>query len=219
MSNLIHHSHFRNGVTHKLKGIPSDLVGQKYGKLTVIRRTDERRCGHVMWECQCECGRFITTIGFRLKNGDTKSCGCILGEKIKTHGMKKTPEYKAWDNIKHRCNNPKDKQYHNYGGRGIEIGWSSFEDFYSHVGKRPSPQHSIDRIENDKGYVPGNVRWATRIEQANNRRTNFLVTFNNEVMSIAEFSRKHNLDYNFVRYRLTLGWSLEKILSTKDENG
>ena len=197
-----------------MQGKVSELVGFKFGKLTVIEKTSKRLCGHVVWRCRCDCGNVKDTIGFRLKNGDARSCGCLQSEKVITHGMTNSPEYKAWDNIKNRCNNPNDPRYSDYGGRGIALDekWRTFEKFYEDVGPRPSINYSLDRKDNDKGYVPGNVRWATAVEQANNRRNNVVVQHNGETLTLAQLSRKTGISYNTVRDRFKNGISLEDLI-------
>ena len=162
-----------------------DLVGQRFGNLTVLRRAGSSpTCGFAVWECQCDCdkNKIVTVIGTNLRNGITKSCGHLRADvtrALKTkHGHRKgrdsTPEYEAWCEMNKRCYNPNFHGYSNYGGRGIKVRhakWrKDFSSFFAYVGHRPSYKHSLDRIDNDGHYEPGNVRWATKKQQANNRR-------------------------------------------------
>lgn len=156
-----------------------ELVGQTFGKLTIISEAERDKRKDIFWLCKCECGKETTTRGVHLTKGLTKSCGCLIRElnvqKWTTHGEShRTPEWRAWQNMKARCTNPKIKQWKDYGGRGISVcpEWGdSYEAFLAYVGRKPSPQHSLDRFPNNDGnYEPGNVRWATTKEQVNNRR-------------------------------------------------
>ncbi|MBA4033193.1 MAG: hypothetical protein C0480_01115 [Bradyrhizobium sp.] len=142
------------------------MVGQRFGMLTVTARVQTNAVrGNAQWYCQCECGEVSVHSGSTLRRGHATSCGC---RKL-THGGRYLPEYETWCRIKKRCYNPNSEKWHRYGGRGIEVceRWrKSFADFLADVGRRPSPEHSIDRYpDNDGNYEPGNVRWATRLEQ------------------------------------------------------
>ena len=147
-------------------GRKSDLVDKVFGRLTVIQEKGRDKNRNVLWECLCDCGKTWFVRSIDLNGGRVKSCGCLKGEKhgyIK--GDVKPPTYNAWLGMKARCTNPNCKDYHNYGGRGITVHptWvNSFSTFLTDVGERPSKEFSLDRIDNNKGYEPGNVRWATK---------------------------------------------------------
>lgn len=133
--------------------------------------------------------------------------------------MRKTdlPEYSVWEAAVQRCTNPKQKLFRNYGGRGISIApeWrNSFDAFFSHIGPRPSDKHSLDRIDNDKGYVPGNVRWATRHEQARNKTTNRLITAFGETKCLADWSAEKCIPLVTLHWRINRGWPVERALTT-----
>jgi hypothetical protein len=150
-----------------------DLTGQRFGRLVVLARGANVivcGCSRVTWLCLCDCGKEKPVFGAHLRNGDAKSCACgLLGF---THGKSRTPEYLAWQSLNYRCNNPNNASFPDYGGRGISVceRWSDFPNFLSDMGTRPSPLHSLDRIDNDGNYEPSNCRWATAQEQQRNKR-------------------------------------------------
>jgi hypothetical protein len=164
-----------------------NLVGQRFGQLLVTEYEGamQRPPYATLFRCRCDCGGTIVTRGPGLKAGKTRSCGCLakntaaLNGKTysRIHGEARpnlTVEYKAWIAMKDRCCNPNCKAFRNYGSRGIAVceRWlKSYPAFLADVGRRPSPQHSIDRINNDGNYEPGNVRWATKNQQNSNRRS------------------------------------------------
>lgn len=159
----------------------SDLLGKKFGRLTVVRMTAERsKHGSVRWLCACQCGNKPIVVGDSLRCGETRSCGCLRTEMLvartRTHGLSSHPLFRTWDHMKSRCFNPNNKEYHNYGGRGISVcpQWRrSFTSFVryilKHLGPRPRGR-SLDRKDNNRGYEPGNLRWATRRQQQINSR-------------------------------------------------
>ncbi len=162
-----------------------NLLGQVFTRLTVIAATDYRQpAGDTgqWWICKCECGKRVRVRQHCLRKGTTRSCGCLARDIAKARrGPRKEftrrgkPEYTAWQSMIRRCHgrNVCERDWKNYGGRGITVcdEWrDSYESFLSHIGPRPAGKYSLDRIDNDKGYLPGNVRWATWKEQADNRR-------------------------------------------------
>ena len=156
-----------------------DISGQRFGKLTALRHVGYRP-GGAIWECQCDCGGTTVVYSQNLRKGRTKSCGCntakAISESVATHGESRgnwTPEYRAWRAMLDRCNQTGHSSYKYYGARGIKVceRWkASFANFVTDLGRKPSPKHSLDRIDVNGNYEPTNCRWATAIEQRRNRR-------------------------------------------------
>lgn len=194
------------------KPIPAGTI---FGRLTVIQ--DGRR--PKVW-CRCVCGGEIWVNLDNLKYGRTRSCGClryeVRGVYQTTHGLSHTPEIRVWSTMIQRCSNPRKDDYARYGGRGIRVceRWKQFTAFYEDMGPRPSPEHSIDRVDNTAGYSKDNCRWATRVEQQNNKRSNRLVVLDGVVMSLAQACRMRNLPYSPIQLRLRRGWSTADAFST-----
>jgi hypothetical protein len=153
-----------------------ELTGLRFGQLVVLREAapDARR--EAKWFCACDCGETCVVLSGNLRKGNTRSCGCVRKEvtaaRSVKHGMSKTLMFFAWEQMKQRCYNPRNHKFKDYGARGITVcdQWrESFAAFLADMGERP-PGKSIDRRENDGNYEPGNCRWATRLEQAANKR-------------------------------------------------
>lgn len=202
-----------------------DLVGKKFGRLTVIKFDSKDKRGKLKWLCRCDCGKEKVVLGSRLKDGNTKSCGCLRIEKVKqrftTHGYTKgkpTKTYDTWQHIIQRCTNPNDQQHKNYGGRGITVceqwsGENGFIHFLEDMGEKPKGL-SIDRIENDLGYFKENCRWATQKEQSRNQSSNHLITFNGKTQCITDWAEETGINKRTFYTRVRLGWSIEKIFNT-----
>ncbi len=151
-----------------------DLIGKRFGKLVIVRRAGHR--GHqLILEAKCDCGKTAFVNGSNVAKGKTKACGCLRAMKGKDnpsyrHGKTSTSEYRSFQSAKTRCTNQTVKCYPQYGGRGIKFLFDSFEQWTKELGPRPSLAHSVDRVQNDGNYEPGNVKWATPREQVLNRR-------------------------------------------------
>ena len=157
-----------------------NLVGQRFNSLTVIERVDNKPGRHSQWKCACDCGTITTASQNQLKFGTKRTCGCREGAFVHGHAIRelKSREYRSWQAAKQRCGNPKNTAYRWYGARGIEMceRWSnSFEAFFEDMGPRPINQ-TLDRIDPDGDYEPGNCRWATKAVQAANQRKPGTVT-------------------------------------------
>lgn len=189
-------------------------IGMKFGRLTVVRLVSKRS----LWECSCECGGTTTQRGNVLTSGRVCSCGCFRRELLPRwstlHGATDTREFSIWKGIRKRCENERCAAYRHYGGRGIRMceRWSLFANFLADMGPCP-PYHSIDRIDNDGNYEPGNCRWATQKTQVRNRQRTFTVEFYGRRMSLAEACEIAKQPYGRVRDRLKLlGWPTERAL-------
>lgn len=185
-----------------------DLSRQKIGRLLVIKRADNNKHGNVQFECKCDCGKTIIVAASHLRNGNTRSCGCLKSEyvsdKNRTHNLSKTRLYGVWGALVQRCRNPRNADYHLYGGRGITLcdEWLDFENFHRWAldqGYNENAEYgsmTIDRIDVNRGYCPENCRFANAIEQANNKRTNRKFLFDNEYLTIAQIAGCLNVPYH-----------------------
>lgn len=194
-----------------------DITGQRFGKLTVSHRADNRYSGQAFWACICDCGAATETNTARLISGRTKSCGCIGRNAAYRHGMHNTTEYRIWQQAKERCHNPRKASFQRYGARGVFMidRWrNDFVEFYTDMGRRPSLNHSLDRIDNEGPYSPENCRWATNEVQYRNRRQTVWIEFQGETLCAKDWCRRYGLDEATFAARLKRKWPLEKALLT-----
>lgn len=192
-------------------GLFCNLSGLQFGRLTVAGYLG--RIGrNNTWECVCICGVRSAVSGGNLRNGHTQSCGCLHKERCsassRTHGQATSPEYRTWARMKSRCLNKSTRNFHRYGGRGITVceSWiNSFEHFFSDMGARPTSDHSLDRKNNEGNYEPGNCRWATAKEQANNTSANVLLTINGCKKPLSIWADENGLDRSVIVSRVANG--------------
>lgn len=198
------------------KNIPAAAsIGQRFGRVVVLGICGKDTHGRAIALCRCDCGLTPVIDLYKLRIGHTRSCGCLRQELNTTHGGSYSVTYSSWRMMKKRCNDPNYPKYDSWGGRGIRVcqRWCEFKEFLEDMGHRPSGT-SLDRINNDGDYEPGNCRWATRKEQNSNTRRNVLLTFNGKTQNLTEWARELNVRYLVLWGRLKSGWSTEKTLST-----
>lgn len=200
-----------------------DLVGNTYGRLTVISRLPPVPNSHdSWWLCKCSCGLTTNVRASSLKMNVTKSCGCFRVEAKLIHGEnpgngRKTKEYRTWDHMIQRCTNTNKPEYKRYWGRGINVceKWrNDFTAFLADVGRAPSNKHSLDRINNDGNYEPGNCRWATAKEQLNNRSNTVWIEHAGKRMTLTEWSRHLGITTGTLKFRLKK-WPVDRVFIPK----
>lgn len=198
-------------------------IGMRFERLIVISPAEPELQGKYFrprWLCRCDCGvEKIVSVG-HLRSGHTRSCGCLVRNNSITHGCTVNgeiePIYNVWSTMKARCLNPNVDNYQNYGGRGIRVceRWLSFENFLADMGRPPGPGYSLDRIDNGGNYEPDNCKWSTAEEQARNKRSNIIVEWQGQRMTLAEAARQVGANRSTVWRRVRRGWSPERALTT-----
>lgn len=207
--------------------IKLSLFNQRFGKLVAIKPRGSNKDKKILWLCLCDCGNKTIVTGKSLKNGHTKSCGCLVLEQAKqmglnnkTHGHsqggKRSKIYMVWGSMIRRCTNPEHKYYSDYGGRGITVcgRWMKFPDFLKDMGKDWKSGLTLDRENNEKGYYKKNCRWVTWKQQQRNRRNNRLITYNGKTQLLIEWAEETGIDRKTIAARIKRGWSIEKALTT-----
>lgn len=195
--------------------VKKDLVGRVFGRLTVLSEADKAGGIRIKWLCRCECGNTATISGTSLVSGNCKSCGCIARELLiqrnKSHGHSGTPLYMVWKTMHQRCSNPNNKDYSDYGGRGIRVcrRWDKYENFLADMGDRPDGM-TLDRRDNSKSYSKGNCRWVTMSRQNRNRRDTRMVTWNGKTQPLADWADELKISLQVLGDRLRRGWTVER---------
>lgn len=197
-----------------------DLTGERFGRLVVLSMSEVKKSGKVHWNCVCDCGKLAVCVSGNLRNGGSTSCGCFRIERITEerfiHGRNsKDPTYGTWMAMKMRCTNTSSDHYQYYGARGIKVceRWSNFMLFLEDMGERPDGM-TIDRINSDGDYEPGNCKWSTDIEQANNKRNSRVLEMDGISMTVSEWGRKLDVPSKVIFRRIYKGWDAKEALTT-----
>lgn len=197
-----------------------DLTGKRFSRWTVQKHGANKSfaCGASVttWECVCDCGNTGNVTGGSLRSGGSLSCGCIRDEILIKHGKYKTRTYRIRMGMIMRCENPKEKAWKDYGGRGIKVcdRWrDSFEAFLEDMGEPPSRDHCIERVDNNGNYEPSNCIWATMSEQLRNRRNTCFLTAFGETLCVEDWSKRYGIHRNTLKNRLDRGWDIEKAIT------
>lgn len=210
---------------------PERMIGKKYGRLTVVKRIEDRHfpsgSKQVQFECRCDCGNIVVATAGHLRDGHTKSCGCLkcdtAGVQSITHGGSSERLYRVWKNMVRRCEDPKTKNYNSYGGRGIRVceewhDYATFRDWANSTGYDSSAARgecTIDRIDVDGDYCPENCQWSDAVGQARNKRNTVYITLNGVKKTVIDWSIEYGIDPDLVRTRLRSGWNCVDALTTK----
>jgi hypothetical protein len=196
------------------------IIGNRYDMLALVSRFGTNKNGDSLWMCKCDCGQERVCAGNKLRSGRVKNCGCVWKAQLEkwkplTH-LIDTRIYRIWNGIISRCTNQDDPNWHRYGGRGITVcdEWRVFENFYNDMKDGYSDDLSIDRKENNKGYYKENCKWATRVEQARNRRSSRFFEHDGMRLTIAEWCERLGISSGLVRNRLRKGWDEKTALLT-----
>jgi len=208
----------------------SDLIGKKFGRLTVVRfhRVNEKY--ETFWECKCICGKLIITRRCSLVQGNSKSCGCLNNELVKKRALEKSLKgrvkeerlYSIWCGMKQRCYGENSTEFNRYGKRGIRICDEWINDYKSFrkwsIANKYSDKFSIERIDNDGDYKPKNCKWATPKQQANNRSNSLFLEYKDKKQTLAQWSEELNIPYACLYRRLRGGWSVEKTFNSPSKS-
>jgi hypothetical protein len=189
-------------------------LGKTFGKMTAVNRLPQ---GKIL--CRCECGKEDEFNALNLRRGTCRECPCApkyIGNNLK-HGMSNSPEWKAWSEMRNRCDNPKNSRYYCYGKRGISVceRWRKFKNFFADMGRKPSSSHSIERIDTNGNYEPDNCKWAAAKEQANNVTNNRLITYAGKTRTVAQWAEELEINYGTLISRLNRGLDTYRVLQPK----
>ncbi len=202
-----------------------DITGQRFENLIAVKKVGKKKNGNSVWLFVCDCGGSVETESYSVKTGKVRSCktcGAIRSRTASiTHGMTNSSEYRIWTGMKTRCFNQNSRAFKDYGGRGVTMceSWAcSFDAFLADMGPRPSDMHSIDRVDVNGNYDPSNCRWATKEDQANNKRTNRIVESSAGKKTVAEAAREAGLTYGCLHHRLK-SESAETATARKTQTG
>lgn len=189
------------------------LLGQRFGSLVITAYAGSRK-NRAVWRCRCDCGQEAEYAGATLRKGNAKSCGCMQKGRPPRHGMSGTKTYAAWRGMHERCATNQKRVYPRYAGRGIQVcdRWASFDNFLADMGEAP-PGLSLDRIDNDGNYEPGNCRWATLVEQCRNRSSNRMLEHEGVVRPLPEWAERFNLPRHALSQRIRAGWAVSDALT------
>lgn len=197
-------------------GVVKDITGQKFGRLTALYKLHNYHKRATYWLCVCDCGNFTEVRGTNLRYGQTKSCGCLNTEICMKHGKSYTRIHRIWAGVKNRCHNTKNKDYQDYGGRGIAVcdEWrNDFMAFYNwSMANGYDDTLTIDRIDNNKGYEPNNCRWVNQKQQNRNRRSCLKYTINGVTKCLSEWVNIYHINYETARSRLKSDWTIQQAL-------
>lgn len=221
--------HLTKGDTKSCGLCEHDLIGKRFGRLTVlaISKRERTQSGSIKicFRCQCDCGNQIEVTYQSLKSGSTISCGCYRKEKIseenKTHGQSSTRLYKIYIGMKKRCYNDKSENYPHYGGKGVKIcdEWKTFEPFMEWALKNGyTDDLSIDRINSNGNYEPCNCRWVDVKTQANNKTNNSYIEYQGKKLTISQWSEITGISKSVISRRISLGWDIERVLTEPVHN-
>ena len=205
------------------------MVGNKFGRLVVLRCAGKSKNNSLLYECRCDCGNIVIKRGSHLRRQEVKSCGCLrkdesyrktLKLKLQRHGHSRSPTYASWSAMKYRCLNSNHIAYAQYGGRGIKVcqRWLLFDNFLADMGMRPQGK-TLDRINVDGDYCAENCRWAYPKQQSRNRKNNRLLTFNSQRRTLTEWSEITGIKKTTIRERLNRGWIVERALCQSTKGG
>lgn len=206
---------------------PDNLIGNKYGMLTVIEKGESTKRGKLTWKCRCDCGNIKkkSVNGYDLKSGKVKSCGCYYSisnaRRNVTHGDTSSRLYRIWQGVKARCYRKSTKEYAYYGGKGINVckDWLEYLKFKEWAYNNGySDKLTLDRIDNNKGYFPDNCRWVSYTIQARNRSNNRVVNVNQEEHTLSEWSEISGINAATIAWRLDHGWNEDELFMKPNYN-
>lgn len=197
----------------------NQLVNQRFGKLTVLRRAERNsKSGNAMWVCKCDCENIVTVIGSHLRSGHTTSCGCNrISERSMGHSKDRL--YRTWSGMHNRCYDPTHDRYKWYGGKGISIcdEWQDFMTFRTWaLANGYNDDLTIDRIDSDGNYRPDNCQWVDMKVQANNRNNNRVLQYKSKKYTATQLAEAHGMSPHTVFNRLKLGWTVDQIVNTPE---